>query len=438
MRYLSLFPLLLLAFACTEEASTNQQRFVSDDITHFWTAYDQVVATPDSAEQADILQREFFTPGTPGLEAIMRVRNYTPEEYRQSILAYPKFWTSMRENMLRAPEMATAIEEGIAKLGKHYPHLVPADLYFTVGCFRTNGTTLDSIVLIGSELAMAGPQVDLSEWPERMDALRPYMESSPIENLVFLNVHEFVHTQQPTKSGYDLLSQCIYEGVPEFVATVALDQASTTPAIAFGRANENRIRDVMAREVASPLNYNWLYNNTDNQFGMRDLGYYVGFTLAERYYERADDKMAAIKTLIEMDYRDTATVERFVDDLGYFDRPLAELAADYRSRQPKVVTISEFANGSNAVDPSLTSITLEVSKPLDVRYRSTGFGPLGREGVPVIEAISFGTDSLSVTYQVQLAPGRDYQFTLEPGYRSPDGIPLQPYLVEFSTRAGDD
>lgn len=425
---------VLLSSCGTDPSAPPPQRFVTDDINNFWTAYDLIQETTDSAEQATILQKEFFALGTPGLEAIMQVRNYSPEEYRQSILNFPKFWGSMRANMLRAPEMAGAIEAGIAQLGHLYPDLRPADLYFTVGCFRTNGTTLDSIVLIGAELAMAGPEVNLNEWPERMDALRPYMESSPINDLVFLNVHEFVHTQQPTKRGYDLLSQCIYEGIPEFVATVALAQASTTPAIAFGEENHDRIRDAISQEVASPLNYNWLYNNRDNQFGIRDLGYYVGYALAKRYYDRADDKKAAIKRLIEMDYRDTTTIEKFVDDLGFFEEPLATLAARYRAKQPKVTGITQFTNQSIDVNPELAQITIKFSQPLDIRFRSTGFGPAGREGVPAIEAINFSADSLSVTYRVALEPGREYQFSLEAGYRSADGIPLQPYLLEFSTQ----
>jgi hypothetical protein len=36
-----------------------------------------------------------------------------------------------------------------------YPELRHAKIYFTVGAMRSNGTTLDSMVLIGSEFAMA-------------------------------------------------------------------------------------------------------------------------------------------------------------------------------------------------------------------------------------------------------------------------------------------
>ncbi|WP_020567955.1 Ig-like domain-containing protein [Neolewinella persica] len=429
------FPLFLLSVlftACNSNENKNEITVVASDVQNFWKAYDLVTSTPDSASQAEILEREFFAPGTPGLAAIMGARRYTKEEYRQSINAYPKFWRSMRENMLKAPDLAGQIKEGGEKFFSIYPQQLPAEVYFTVGCFRTNGTIVDSLLLIGTELALAGPGVDLSEWPERMDGLRPYMESSPMENLVFLNTHEFVHTQQPSRQGYNLLGQSIFEGVPEFMATLALEQASTTPAIAYGKANEAKVKAAFARDMGAEYFDKWTWD-ADNQFGIRDLVYYIGFDMVEQYYKAAQDKQAAIKNLVEMDYNNPATVNQFVDQLGYFDRPVNEYLTQYEARRPSVTHLSQFENNATNVDPNLKEITFHFSKPLNTYFKNTDFGPLGEDYVPKIEGATTAEDGLSITYQVNLDPGKKYQFTLGSGYRMENGIRLVPYTLTFVT-----
>jgi hypothetical protein len=340
----------------------------------------------------------------------------------------------MREYMLKAPGLADQIKQGATKFFFIYPQQLPAEVYFTIGCFRTNGTIVDSLLLIGTELALAGPEVDLSEWPERMESLRPYMESNPIENLVFLNTHEFVHTQQPTRQGYNLLGQSIFEGVPEFMATLALEQASTTPAIAYGKANDAKVKAAFAQEMGAEHYNNWLQNDANNQFGIRDLGYYVGYTMAEQYYRAAADKQAAFKHLIEMNYDDATTVNQFVDKLGYFDRKVSEYLAEYEANRPRVTQIAQFENNATNVDSSIKEITLHFSKPLSTDYINNNLGPLGKDYVPKIEGVNIAEDGLSVTYQVDLTSGKEFQLTLGNGYRTEEGMRLVPYTMTFKTQ----
>ncbi|MFK8163224.1 MAG: hypothetical protein AB8H12_12235 [Lewinella sp.] len=425
---------VLTLIACKTENNQNNLTIVATDVHNFWKAYDLVTATSDSATQADILEKEFFEPGTPGLKAIMEARRYTREEYRQVINDYPKFWNSLRKNMLRAPDLANQINQGASKFFSIYPQQLPAEIYFTVGCFRTNGTIVDSLLLIGTELALAGPEVDLSEWPESMDGLLPYMESNPAENLVFLNTHEFVHTQQPTRRGYNLLGQCVFEGVPEFVATLALEQESSTPAIAYGKANDEKVKAVFAEEMGAEYHYSWLQNDTSNPFGTRDLGYYIGYALAEKYYDAAQDKSAAIKHLIELNYDDPTAINQFVDKLAYFDRPVGEYLEAYEARRPRVTHIAQFENNANNVDANLKQITLHFSESLNTDYTNNNLGPLGIDYVLRVQAANIAEDGLSVTYQVSLEAGRKYQLTLGSGYRTEDDRRLIPYTLTFSTQ----
>ncbi|MDN8848601.1 hypothetical protein Q0M30_17340, partial [Staphylococcus aureus] len=85
---------------------------------------------------------------------------------------------------------------GIEKLRKIYPELKPANIYFTVGVFRSGGTTSGNNILIGSEIIFGDEKL--------------------MDKLPLTNVHEYVHTQQKTTACNNLLGQSVMEGVAEF------------------------------------------------------------------------------------------------------------------------------------------------------------------------------------------------------------------------------
>ncbi|MEM8583008.1 MAG: hypothetical protein AAGF87_02005 [Bacteroidota bacterium] len=423
----------LFIFACRDQGKL-VLTIESSDVERYWKAYDQIVGTTDSTERFQILDEVFLQPASPGQLAMMERRNYTAEEYLENIEQLPEFWASVRENTLRASEFAGEIESGIEQLREIYPDLKPAEIYFTMGCLRSNGTTLDSLVLIGAELAMTDPSTDLSELPERVrQNLQPFVNGNPIEELAFLNVHEYVHTQQSTH-GIDLLSQCVYEGVAEFVSTVAMNTASSTPAIAFGPENDDRIQAAFVKQMNSTYFMDWMYNSFDNEFAMRDLGYYVGFAIAQRIYEQAIDKKAAIAEMIRLDYGDQTVIDDFVERSGYFDQPISTLREAADSEIPQVLSIGEMANDSRAVDPSIKELKIEFSKPMDIQSRGFDFGPEGEAAALFIQTLEGWDETGTVlTVGISLEPGRLYQLVLSNDFRSADGVRLEPYLIEFQT-----
>jgi len=218
------------------------------------------------------------------------------------------------------------------------------------------------------------------------------------------------------------------------MASLALNQSPDTPAIPFGKANDEAVKAEFSKEMNSPFWSNWLYNNTNNPFKTRDLGYYVGYAIAEKHYAAAEDKKAAIKTLIELDYSDRTALEAFVDQTGYFDRPVAAYNAAFEARRPVVTNIREFASGATNVSSSLTNITVEFSDALSPDYRSHGLGPLGMDNILRIQDIALSEDGKALTLTVELAPKKRYQLIFEEGYRTTDGIPLVPYLLDFTTK----
>ena len=290
----------------------------SSDIDRFWTAYDRIVATPDDAERERILDQVFLTPGTPGLKAFMQAKGYDAACYLDAIKRYPKFWTSVRAGTLALKQRGEEFAPGIARFRALYPALRPAEIYFTIGCLRSSGTTLDDKVLIGAELAGGDARTDVSELPERMSrSLATYFRSEPGKQLVLLNVHEYVHTQQKGP-GPHLLAQAMYEGAADFVAERITGQVPAMPYMAYGPSNEATLkRDFQARMHDSDWS-GWLYNGPGNAYGVGDLGYYMGYAIMRDYYQRTPDKSRALAEIIELDYRDGAAVEAFLARSGFY------------------------------------------------------------------------------------------------------------------------
>lgn len=412
------------------------QNVVSADVKNFWLAYDKITGTKNSGLQYKYLDSLYFQKATPGLQAIRRVRNYSAEDYINAINNYPQFWASVRKNTQKIGTISRQLEAGIKKLRLSYPDLKPATIYFTIGALRTNGTTLDSLVLIGSELAMTDKNTVSSEFPAEVRAFRKtFFDTDPIHNLVLLNIHEYIHTQQHPGVN-NLLSIAIREGVAEFVSVKVMGLPSATPAIAFGKKNAARVREKFEQEMYYINNQNkWFWSDAPNEFNIRDLGYYIGYQLCENYYDKAVDKQEAIKKMIGLDYENEAAVEAFVEISQFFSASLDELYRRFESRQPTVTGIKQFANHSKNVSTRINQITVEFSEPLNGHNTGIDFGGLGQDAFPKNDVTKrfWSADKRSWTITVELVPNKKYQLLISNNFRTDNDVPLKAYLIEFET-----
>jgi hypothetical protein len=247
INYRLLFVLLLFATAVRPQSSP--QKFITDDIINFWNAYDRVSATTDSAEQYRLLQTLYLDKATPGLKSLLEVRRYTPAEYITAIRQYPQFWNSLRANTLQVQEQFTGIETHIANLKSAYPSLQPADIYFSIGVFRTGGTYQGNRVLIGAELTCKSNSLVTSELPSRLQDY--YKQYTPIEDIPLLCTHEYIHTQQKPAAD-NFLCYVMHEGVAEFISCFVNNKSSIIPSFAFAKNNEALVKQKFMEEVFIP------------------------------------------------------------------------------------------------------------------------------------------------------------------------------------------
>jgi hypothetical protein len=435
MKNIILIALLILQlFGCNKKANNFNKNIITSDVINFWNAYDNIITTQDSILQYKYLDSLYIQKGTLGLQGIMQAKNYTNQDYINAINSYPKFWSSIRENTFKTDTYVAELNQGIEKIRVIYPELKPAKIYFTIGALRTNGTTVDSLVLIGAELAMSDKNTMASEFQEDIQkGRRTYFDSNPIDNLVLLNIHEYVHTQQKPVVD-NLLSYVLHEGIAEFVSVTAMGEPSAAPAINYGKQNDAVKKKFEAEVFYGNNRHEWLWSDFPNEFNTRDLGYYIGYQIAEINYNQAKDKQAAIKEMIELDYTNEVQIEDFVNRTHFFSKSIEALYQNFDKSRPTVLKIKQFENNNTSVNPNTKELTFEFSEPLNGHNTGVDYGPLGTDYFPKmsLERV-WSSNNKSWTVKVNLESNKHYQFMISNNFRTEKGIPLKPYIVEFKT-----
>lgn len=329
MKYLQ-FIFAFILVGCTNTNPSNimedssDQMVYSEDLLNFYLAFDSIQTTNSDKSKLKILKDIFLDNASNGQKSMIKARKYKATEYLNNIKQYPNFFESLRPTMMNVPNLSTELDSYITKFKVLYPEMKPAKIYFTVGAFRSNGTTLKDKVLIGSELALVDSITDLSEFSDDYWA-REYWKSNPYNKLLKLNIHEYIHTQQNEDTSAPLYVAALREGVAEFISDLIFGiqkNDSTEPSIIYGRNNEEDIMIEFTKDMFNTDYGYWLWSNESNKFNTRDLAYFAGYVLAEKYYTDLSDKRLAIKNMIELDYRDEKIVEQFIDNIAYFPKKM--------------------------------------------------------------------------------------------------------------------
>ena len=421
----------ILVIAVSNSLFGQSQQFVSSDIDYFWTAFDKVTGTKDTVLQRRYIKELYLDKGSPGLKSLILVRNYGDLELINSIVQYPKFWQSLRDISLNTSQLYPEIDRDISGLKKIYPNLKPATIYFLMGAFRTGGTLHQDRVLIGSEMSLCDETTVISEHPELRQQF--YKNYQPKKNVSLTCTHEYIHTQQQEPPD-NLLSWCLYEGVAEFVSCLATGKKSNTPAVYFGKANQEKVFKKFGEEFIFPRWGDWLWGENSNELKERDLGYFIGYEICEKYYELSSDKQKAIKELIEMDFANEKAVERIVDATNLFPETLQKMRDDYNKKRPTVVTVQPMKKNKK-LKPGLVQLSITFSEQMDTNARGFDYGPLGEKYIYRLKRIiGWSNNDRTFTIEVEVDPGKKYQTYITTNFKNKQGFRLKPFLIEFETK----
>lgn len=299
---------------CAIFGQNEKAQIFTSDIDNFWQAFDSVQTSSDMQKQIQLMQTLYIDKGTEGLKAFMDLRNFDAERLVKTINQYPNFWKSIRPNTYLVKEKEAEINKYLKKFYDLYPSYREAKIYFTITSIRSGGTTKDSVVLVGTEIATGNKNTDVSEFPDKR--LETFFKNQEANNIVPFTIHEYVHTQQK-REGNVLLGQAIAEGACDFIAEVVLETKLQHAYLTYGRKNEQRLKAQFKEEMFSEDFTNWLYNGTTTET-VGDLGYFMGYAICRSYYNKATNKKKAIAEIIELDYGDIAEIKVFLEKSGYY------------------------------------------------------------------------------------------------------------------------
>jgi hypothetical protein len=257
----------------------------TSDVDLFYGIYDAAGGVPSAAA----LQRSYIDAGSDGVRQFIPSRIKSAEALAKTIAENRAVYDKARACMAALPAVRARLAIVFKKFAAIDPDAIFPPVIVLIGRNNSGGTTGKSGVLIGLEVVC------------RSDWLQPSIE----DRLVHLIAHEYAHLQQFHEGGEDampatVLKQSMTEGVAELIAELTSGEASESHLQRWTQGRQREIGEAFLSDVDSKDFKSWLYNGAGTPEKPGDLGYWVGYCIAKSYYTHAQDKRAAIKTLLEL------------------------------------------------------------------------------------------------------------------------------------------
>ncbi|MHA3043920.1 Ig-like domain-containing protein [Riemerella anatipestifer] len=429
------FYIIILSILSVNIFSQNSSKIFVSDIDRFWVAYDSIRSTNDYQKKLDFINEIYIKKGTKGLHAFMKARDYNDTLYVKLIDEYPKFWASIKPNTLEIKNKIAQLNSAVENLKKLYPKLKNAEMYFAIGGLRSGGTIMDNMVLVGAEIATGNSAIDTSEFKDNW--LKNIFAKQSLDNIVYINIHEYIHTQQ-NGYGKNVLSKSIAEGACDFISELVLENPVQTQYMAYGKLNEKEIKKQFKKEMFSENIANWLYNGSQKG-EQADLGYYIGYEICKSYYNNLADKSRAIEDIIEINYSNDFAVEDFLFKSKFFKGKInkGKIIKEYRKNQPYIVKVEPFENKTENVNSNLKELKITFSKEMNTKKISIRYSEKGKDYFPITKVKGYENNDKTLVLILDLKPSKEYEFIItNDSFVSKDGYALieEKYLVKFKTK----
>ena len=271
----------------------NAARLATSDIDLFWKAYDK--ATPEN--DLIVYRDEYLKKGSPGLQAFTKLRIANSCNLVSAINGAPQYFRRLREPSLKIASYEPRIRASFKKMQDLYPDSVFPDVYFVIGRMTSGGTLTDNALYIGADMYGRNgdaPTDELSNWLKAVVA--------PMDRIPYIVAHELIHYQQKYSRSGDttLLTRAIGEGSADFVAELISGSHINTHLHEYGNPIEKELWLEFQREMNGKDVSNWMYQGDAAKTRPADLGYYMGYKIAESYYKNAPDKKQAVRDILEI------------------------------------------------------------------------------------------------------------------------------------------
>jgi len=292
-------------------SSPADARVEVSDVEHFLTTFGKLKTASTRADSIRVLNDGYITPGSSGLSSFVKARIGDASGLLQQIQKHPLYYEHLAVSLAGIQRTRSVIDSAFNRLEAIYPKARFSDVYLMVGRMNSGGTTSPGKLLIGSEmygLDSTAPTSELNDW-ERM-VLR---DQRLIPTIV---THENIHLMQAHLWRSNLLKAALREGGADFIAELATGMNINSHVHAWAAPREAAIWKEFKSAMHEKAGPRWF--GTKDGDRPADLGYYVGYRIAQAYYDRSSDKVKAIDDILAMRDAD-ALLERSGYDGGAFD-----------------------------------------------------------------------------------------------------------------------
>lgn len=293
----------------TLNTDPDKVQIISSDIDLFWKAYDK--AKPENSLY--VYRDEYIRKGSIGLKDFTEYRIGSSCELVDVLEARPKYYASLREVSLKAHTFKEPMRAAFRKLKSIYPDAVFPDVYLLIGKMNSGGTYTENALLIGVDmygLTPNTPKDELTDWLKKV--------LKPIDEIPFIVAHELIHYQQKYPKGdRSLLGSSIGEGSADFIAELIAGKHINQHLHDFGNPKERELWSEFKQSMAANDTSLWLYNGNKIKDRPADLGYYMGYKIAEAYYKNSADKKQAVRDILEIkDFNAFLKASRYEEKFG--------------------------------------------------------------------------------------------------------------------------
>lgn len=209
------------------------------------------------------------------------------------------------------------------------------------------------------------------------------------------------------------------------------------------RPSGERIMGVVGQHMASQAYPGWSTVLTESVVRAAVLRYMADHHFADRAYQQ-ERVMQKTRSFVWIDpladelarydslRSQYPTLESYMPRLVEAFDGMARYTETYDSlRRPHFMSIAEFAEHDTTVRADLGTITIRFDRPLVGR----GYSLNPWQGqMPKINGVRYADDNRTVVFEVELKPNTRYGMVLLGlAFRTPDGDPIIPYIMEWKT-----
>jgi hypothetical protein len=305
------------AFAPTPSKNPADCKIIVRDIENFWQAYDkanQAYMRGDTEAVRAAFNDLYWSKASIGLEDFENISISSREQFWKTALGSKRYFDTIRAQSLRIGSLEQEIRAPFIELQKIYPDAVFPDIYFVFGHFSSGGKLSRRGLLIGAEFYSLPDNFDKNNFFKNPWLRLVTHHPSKLKNII---AHELIHAQQPFLqfSGFrdrTLLEASLHEGAADFVCALIAGETINDHVRAFAEPKEKELWKEFEREMNGTDFSKWLYNGVQSTDRPADLGYWIGSRICKAYYDRANNKQEALKTMLT-----TNDALQFLRESGY-------------------------------------------------------------------------------------------------------------------------